>query len=93
MVLSRRWAVFLVGVGAWSWLIWPRFAVAIWNDPRAWSTGRVADGAPTAFLLVHAVLVAVSLIIGTVVASLGVRAYRQRTSPSAVRPGSADRFS
>ncbi len=72
MVLTRRWAAFLVAVGVWSWLIWPRFAVAIWDDPRSWAAGRV----PTAFLWVHAVLIVVSLAIGTVAGVLGVRAWR-----------------
>jgi hypothetical protein len=72
MVLSRRWAVFLVAVGVWTWLIWPRFALAIWDDPRAWSPG------PTSFLWVHAVLIAVSLAVGTVVGALGVQGLRRK---------------
>ncbi|MEV4199594.1 SCO4848 family membrane protein [Micromonospora globbae] len=83
MVLSRGWALFLTGVGVWTWVIWPRFAVAIWNDPRAWSTGTVAEGTPTSFLWVHALLIAASLAIGTTVAVLGVRgvlAARRRRS-------------
>jgi hypothetical protein len=73
VVITRRWAAFLVLVGLWSWLIWPRFAVAIWQDKRSF-----ADGAPTAFLLVHAVLILVSLVIGTIVGVLGVRAWRAK---------------
>lgn len=75
MVLSRRWAVFLVGVGIWTWVIWPRFAVAIWQDPRSWASGTVADGAPTSFLWVHALLIGASLVIGTTVGVLGIRAW------------------
>jgi hypothetical protein len=71
VVLSRRWSVFLVAVGVWSWVIWPRFAVAIWADPRSWH-----GGAPTSFLWVHAVLIVVSLAIGTVVGVLGLRGWR-----------------
>jgi hypothetical protein len=71
MVISRRWALFLIGVGGWTWLIWPRFALAIWDDSRAFS-----NGSPTAFLWVHAVLIVASLTIGTVVGVLGVRAWR-----------------
>jgi hypothetical protein len=55
----------------WSWVIWPRFGLAIWRDGRSFS-----DGAPTAFLWVHAVLIAASLALGTVVGLLGVRAWR-----------------
>ncbi|MGY0006938.1 SCO4848 family membrane protein [Micromonospora sp. I033] len=72
MVLSRGWSLFLVGVGVWTWVIWPRFAVAIWNDPRA---GTVGDGSPTSFLWVHALLIAASLAIGTTVGLLGVRGW------------------
>lgn len=64
-----------MAVGVWTWVIWPRFGVAIWNDDRSF-----ADGRPTSFLTVHAVLIAASLMIGTVVGFLGVRAWR------AVRP-------
>jgi hypothetical protein len=77
MVISRRWAVFLIGVGAWTWLIWPRFAVAIVQDSRSY-----AGGSPTAFLWVHAALILASLAIGTAVGILGIRAWR-----AAPRPG------
>jgi hypothetical protein len=70
-MVSRRWSAFLVLVGAWSWVIWPRFGLAIWDDPRSWR-----DGAATPFLWVHALLIAVSLAVGTVVAVLGVRGWR-----------------
>ena len=73
MRLSRRWGWFLVAVGVWSWVIWPRFGLAIWNDPRAWSTRSVGHGSPTSFLWVHAVLIAASLAIGSVVGVLGIR--------------------
>ncbi|WP_433204193.1 SCO4848 family membrane protein [Dactylosporangium sp. CS-047395] len=72
MVLSRRWSVFLVLVGIWSWVIWPRFVVAIWKDDRAFD----AAGHPTAFLWVHAALIVVSLTVGTAVGVLGVRGWR-----------------
>jgi hypothetical protein len=78
MVLTRGWATFLIAVGVWTWVIWPRFALAIWNDPRAWTTGQVGQGAPTGFLWVHAALIAASLAIGSAVGVLGVRAYRRR---------------
>ncbi|MEU8229551.1 hypothetical protein AB0C12_08080 [Actinoplanes sp. NPDC048967] len=71
MVLSRRWSAFLVLVGVWTWLIWPRFGLAIYRDDRSF-----ADGSPTSFLWVHALLIAASLVIGTTVGVLGVRAWR-----------------
>jgi len=80
VVLTRTWSIFLVAVGVWSWLIWPRFAVAIWNDPRAWSGSAVGDGAPTGFLWVHAALIAVSLVIGTAAGVLGIKGWRARAA-------------
>ncbi|MEU8002826.1 hypothetical protein AB0B66_16855 [Catellatospora sp. NPDC049111] len=74
MRLSRGWSLFLIGVGVWTWLIWPRFALAIWDDPRAWSTGVSGDGSPTSFLWVHALLIGASLAIGTTVGVLGIKA-------------------
>ena len=70
MVISRRWAVFLTAVGVWTWVIWPRFALAIYRDDRSF-----ADGTPTSFLWVHALLIGASLAIGTAVGVLGVRAW------------------
>lgn len=70
-MISRRWALLLIAVGVWSWVIWPRFTLAIWQDPRAWH-----DGAPTSFLWVHAILIVGSLALGTAVGALGVRAWR-----------------
>ena len=76
MTISRGWAAFLIGVGVWNWVIWPRFALAIWDDSRAWSTGSVGHGAPTSFLWVHAILIVASLAIGTTAGVLGIRAWR-----------------
>ncbi|WP_433298208.1 SCO4848 family membrane protein [Actinoplanes sp. CA-030573] len=79
MVLSRRWAVFLILVGVWTWLIWPRFGLAIYRDDRSF-----ADGRPTSFLVVHALLIAASLVIGSAVGLLGIRGWR------ATRPRTED---
>lgn len=75
MLLSRRASVFLLLVGIWSWVIWPTFLKNIWKDPRSFDSG------PTGFLLVHAVLVAVSLAIGTTVGILGWRGLRRTGTP------------
>nr|WP_221375531.1 hypothetical protein [Actinoplanes polyasparticus] len=72
MVITKRWAVFLTAVGVWTWVIWPRFGLAIWQDGRSF-----ADGRPTSFLLIHAVLIGASLVIGTTVGVLGVKAWRK----------------
>jgi hypothetical protein len=76
VTISRGWAAFLIGIGVWNWVIWPRFALAIWDDSRAWSTGSVGHGAPTSFLWVHAGLIVASLAIATTAGVLGVRAWR-----------------
>ncbi|MBM2622197.1 hypothetical protein JIG36_42510 [Actinoplanes sp. LDG1-06] len=72
MVITKRWAIFLTLVGVWTWVIWPRFGLAIWKDDRSF-----ADGRPTSFLMVHAVLIVASLAIGTVVGVLGAKAWRK----------------
>jgi hypothetical protein len=72
VVITRRWAAFLMAVGVWTWVIWPRFGLAIYRDDRSF-----ADGSATAFLWVHALLIGASLAIGTVVGVLGVRAWRR----------------
>jgi hypothetical protein len=71
MVITRRWAVFLMVVGVWSWVIWPRFTLAIIQDEHSFS-----GGAPTSFFWVHAGLIFVSLVFGTAIGILGVRAWR-----------------
>ncbi|MFI5496441.1 SCO4848 family membrane protein [Actinoplanes sp. NPDC051859] len=76
MVLSRKWSAFLIAVGGWTWLIWPRFGVAIWKDERSF-----AAGSPTSFLWVHALLIGASLAVGTTVGVLGIRAWRAARPP------------
>ncbi|MEO7263025.1 MAG: hypothetical protein ABI047_17490 [Jatrophihabitantaceae bacterium] len=70
MRLSRRVSAFLVGFGAWSWIIWPTFAHNVWQDERSWQDG------PTGFLLVHLALTAVSLAFGSAIGWLGIRGWR-----------------
>ena len=65
-----------MAVGFWTWLIWPRFGLAIWADERSFAGGR-----PTACLWVHALLIITSRAIGSVVGVLGVRAWRAATRP------------
>ena len=80
MRLNRKWSGFLILVGVWTWIIWPRFGVAIWDDPRAWSGPTTGSGSPTGFLWVHAVLIVASLAIGTTVGVLGINAWRAAKS-------------
>lgn len=49
-------------------LVWPRFYARVAKDPRA----RTADGAATAFLRVHAALIAIALLLALVSAAAGL---------------------
>ncbi|WP_375488759.1 SCO4848 family membrane protein [uncultured Jatrophihabitans sp.] len=80
--MSRRVGWFLVAFGVWSWIIWPTFLKNIWADPRSWHHGM------TAFFGVHLVLTVVSLILGTAIGVLGIRALRTR--PNAARSAKQD---
>ena len=62
------WSVVLLVAGVWNLVVWPQFWRRVARDPRA----RDGAGRPTRFLTVHAVLVAVSLLLGFAVALLGV---------------------
>jgi hypothetical protein len=68
--LSRLTSTLLIAFGGWTWIIWPRFALAVWQDDRAWQ-----HGSPTAFLWVHVLLIAASVLFGTAIAVLGVRGW------------------
>ena len=57
--------------GLWPLLVWPNFVRVIVTDERAF------DGGPTAYLIVHVTLAAVSMAFGVVLVVLGVRAYRR----------------
>lgn len=85
MRISRLTSVLLVLFGVWSWLIWPRFAVAIWQDGRSWS-----DGDPTSFFWVHAAIVVASLSFGTAIGVLGVRGWMRSRSVRTHRPGTPE---
>jgi hypothetical protein len=70
--LSRKWSVFLLAFGVWSWVIWPTFLKNIAQDPRSFTGDR-----PHAFFVVHLVLTVVSLVLGTVIGWLGVKGWRR----------------
>ena len=63
-------------------MVWPRFSVAIWNDPRAWQS-EIGHSSPTGFLIVHAVLITAALGIGSVVGVLGLRGLLAARRPLA----------
>lgn len=90
MVLTRRWSAFLVLVGVFSVVVWPRFGLAIWQDPRAW-TGDVGGSAPTSFLWVHAVLIVTAMVLGLLTGYLGVRGLLAGRARSTVAPDAAVR--
>jgi hypothetical protein len=76
VVVSKRVSWFLVLFGVWSWIIWPTFLKNIWADPRSWNHGM------TAFFGVHLALTVVSLVLGTAIAILGIRAFRAASGGS-----------
>jgi hypothetical protein len=85
MVVSKRIAWFLIAFGVWSWIIWPTFLKNIWQDPRSWHHGM------TAFFGVHLALTVASLILGTAIGILGLRALaatRRRTVDAPLGAGS-----
>ena len=57
--------------GLWPLLVWPNFVRVVATDDRAF------DGGPTAYLIVHVTLAAVSMAFGVVLVVLGVRAFRR----------------
>jgi len=61
-------AILLLVNAAFNVLVWPRFYGRVAKDPRA----RDAAGKPTRFLIVHAVLIALALILALVSAIAGV---------------------
>lgn len=63
-------AVVLFLNAAFNVLVWPRFYKRVSNDPRA----RDENGKATAFLKVHAVLIAVALVLALVSVIVGVAA-------------------
>ena len=75
MVISKRVAWFLIASGVWSWVIWPVFLKNIWKDSRSWHHGM------TGFFAVHLVLTVVSLVLGTAIGTLGIRAARTPLRP------------
>lgn len=61
-------AVLLFLNAAFNVLVWPRFYKRVAADPRA----RDADGRATTFLKVHAVLIAIALVLAVVSVAVGV---------------------
>ncbi len=68
--LSRRTSGFLVAAGVWPLVVWPNFVRVIATDDRAFDDG------PTAYLVVHVTLAAVSMGFGLALVVVGVRGLR-----------------
>ena len=62
------WSVLLLVAAAWNLFIWPQFLRRIRADERS----RDAEGRPTRFLQVHAVLISISLALAAALGVLGV---------------------
>jgi hypothetical protein len=80
MRISGKAAFTLIAFGVYSWIIWPTFLKNIWADPRSWKHGA------TGFFLVHLVLTVASLAFGTVVAAIGVKAWRSGRTQTPAAP-------
>ncbi|WP_445997501.1 SCO4848 family membrane protein [Okibacterium fritillariae] len=61
-------AILLLVNAVWNAIVWPQFYKRVSKDARA----RDAAGKPTTFLIVHAVLIGISLVIALVSAIFGV---------------------
>lgn len=68
MNLPAGWSLVLIATALWNLLIWPQFFKRIVKDDRS----RDAEGRPTTFLRVHAILIGVSLSLGLTVGVLGI---------------------
>lgn len=68
MDLPVAWSLLLLVVAAWNLFIWPQFWRRVTKDDRA----RDADGRPTTFFRVHAILIGVSLVLAVAVGVLGI---------------------
>lgn len=52
-------AVLLIVNAVWNFVVWPQFFTRVNRDPRS----RDEAGRPTRFLIVHAVLIGISLVL------------------------------
>ena len=62
MRYARTVAILLILNGVFNIAVWPTFFRRVLKDPRA----RDAEGRPTAFLRVHAIIIAVALALAAV---------------------------
>lgn len=76
-MISKSAAWFLIAAGVFNLVVWPRFAVAISKDDRAWA-GEPWSSSPTTFFWVHAVLITAAVLFGLGVLAIGVSGLRSR---------------
>ncbi|SFC73743.1 hypothetical protein SAMN04487968_110114 [Nocardioides terrae] len=70
MTFSKKHAWLLIGVGIWNFFIWITFAK---NLSAAHSRG---EDHPSGYWIAHTVLIVVDLVIGAILATVGLRALR-----------------
>ena len=61
-------AILLIVNGVWNLAVWPPFLRRVRKDPRAHDTA----GKATRFLIVHAVLIGISLLLGAASLVIGI---------------------
>jgi hypothetical protein len=66
--MSAMLATLLILNGVFNFAVWPTFYRRVARDPRA----RNADGSAARFLVVHAVIVSVALVLATVSVLAGI---------------------
>ena len=73
-MITKVQGLFLVAAGLFNVLVWPRFALAISRDDRAWS-GAQWHSRPTAFFWVHAVLIVTATLFALGILWVAYRAH------------------
>ncbi|MGA8987971.1 SCO4848 family membrane protein [Aeromicrobium sp.] len=68
MDLPLAWSLVLLVTAIWNFVIWPPFLKRVRKDERSHDAG----GAPTTFLRVHTILIAISLALAISVGVLGI---------------------
>lgn len=64
-------AILLLANAVFNVVVWPRFYTRVAKDPRA----RDAAGKPTPFLIVHAVLIGLALLLAAVSAAAAIWSF------------------
>ena len=79
-MITKFQGLFLVAAGLFNVLVWPRFALAISRDDRAWA-GEHWQSRPTAFFWVHAVLIVTATLFALGILWIAWRAHATAHSP------------